>query len=134
MTAGAGAVKGFVRRITGGAAEQAGKQAAEEATQQAGKETAQQAGKQAAEEAAQQAGKETAQQAAKEIAEETGEQAAKATTPLRKRVWSVNSPTEPLTKYPFTGREPSFPRMKLRSGISFATPLGTFPIRLQTGS
>ena len=58
MTAGAGAVQGFVRRISGGAVEQA------------------------AEEAAQQAGKETAQQAAKELAEETGEQAGMAATPL----------------------------------------------------
>ena len=76
------ASKGFVRSITGGAAEQAGKQAAEEAAQQTGKEGAQQVGKQAAEEAAQQAGKAAAQHTAKELVEDTVEPAAKATTPV----------------------------------------------------
>jgi hypothetical protein len=80
ITAGAGAVKGFVKRITGGVAEQAGKRAAEEATQQAGKAAAEQAGKQAAEEASQQAGKAAAEQAGKQAAEEAGQQAGKETT------------------------------------------------------
>jgi hypothetical protein len=60
ISAGAGAVKGIVRRIRGGAAQQAGKQAADEATQQVGKETAQQAAEGAAGETARQATKATA--------------------------------------------------------------------------
>ena len=139
------ASKGFVRKIPGRAAEQAGKQAAEKAAQQAGKEAAEQAGKQAAEEAAQQAGKETAQQAGKQAAEEAAQQAGKETAstqprrlrrrpgsrqprqqrPSARRVQSVNSPEGTVEQKIDAARELKQRGVANRTGRSLKPLTGT---------